>query len=275
LEREHENLWAAFRWSLDMENVEMALRLGGALWRFWRKRGYPLEGLKWLEMAFDLDAVVAERKIETNSLALARAKAYLGAGILKQSLGDYVSAKVYHEKSLRLYREMKDDEGLAYTLFSVGTDSYNLGDIKAAKSYWQESLALYQKIGDRRGEILLYQAFGELAKAEGDLTGAETILSGALTLHRGIDDQYLYAFASLLLGEMRRLQGDTINAKRYLEESLRGFRLLGDKETIAAALHRLGELAWSQGDLTRGENTSKKACCIPEKQVVSWKQRLV
>lgn len=52
LEKEHDNLRAALRWALQQgENVETALRLAGALARFWTVRWYIGEGRIWLEQA--------------------------------------------------------------------------------------------------------------------------------------------------------------------------------------------------------------------------------
>lgn len=55
LEREHNNLRVALRWSLDLAGAETALRLVGALWRFWHVRGHLSEGRRWLEEALALD----------------------------------------------------------------------------------------------------------------------------------------------------------------------------------------------------------------------------
>ena len=49
LEAEHDNLRAALDWALQTEQTEMALRLAGALGRFWHTRGYLREGLEWLQ----------------------------------------------------------------------------------------------------------------------------------------------------------------------------------------------------------------------------------
>jgi hypothetical protein len=54
LEREHNNLRAALRFSLQSEDVKSTLRLGGALWRFWYVRGHLSEGRRWLEQALAL-----------------------------------------------------------------------------------------------------------------------------------------------------------------------------------------------------------------------------
>ena len=54
LEAEHDNLRAALSWSLEKE-PETALRLAGALARFWEMRARFLEGSSWLEAALRLE----------------------------------------------------------------------------------------------------------------------------------------------------------------------------------------------------------------------------
>jgi predicted ATPase len=48
LEQEHDNLRAVLRWFIERGEAAAGLRLGGALWRFWRTRGYLTEGRAWL-----------------------------------------------------------------------------------------------------------------------------------------------------------------------------------------------------------------------------------
>ena len=46
---------AALSWALERKEVEVALRLGGALWWFWSMRGYYSEGRRWLEEALAME----------------------------------------------------------------------------------------------------------------------------------------------------------------------------------------------------------------------------
>ena len=59
LEAEHDNLRAALAWALERDDGEAALRLAGALGRFWRTRGYLGEGAAWLERALAAGAAAA------------------------------------------------------------------------------------------------------------------------------------------------------------------------------------------------------------------------
>jgi predicted ATPase len=91
LQREHDNLRAALRWATESGDVTTALRLGGALWRFWWLRGHLHEGLHWLRQALAMpgDAPIA-----------ARARALHAAGKLARERGDPTAAEAYCRESL-------------------------------------------------------------------------------------------------------------------------------------------------------------------------------
>src|SRR5918995_3847157 len=78
LEGEHDNLRAALSYVLERGEAELALRFGGALWRFWFDGGHLSEGVRWLEQA--LAGIVTR--------APARVKALEGMGWLTQVQGD-------------------------------------------------------------------------------------------------------------------------------------------------------------------------------------------
>src|SRR5205085_3466393 len=85
LEWEHDNLRAALHWLIEQEEVEAALRLGGALWRFFWMRGHLSEGRNFLEQALSASERVA---------VSVRAKALNGAGVLAGLQGDFRQAEV-------------------------------------------------------------------------------------------------------------------------------------------------------------------------------------
>ena len=103
LEREHENLRAAMQWWMDQGESEMALRLGGALFRFWWMHGNVREGREWMEKAMMGSEETA---------ALVRAKALGCAGSLATIQGRFGQAKEFLTQSLRLFREQGEPRSL-------------------------------------------------------------------------------------------------------------------------------------------------------------------
>ena len=100
LEHEHENLRMALEWSLERgeaeHNMEMALRFGGVLRRFWLVHGHLSEGRGFLER------VLARSK---GVRTLARAKALNAAANIALNQGDVDRAEVLAEEALALEEE--------------------------------------------------------------------------------------------------------------------------------------------------------------------------
>src|SRR5215208_5160760 len=84
LEAEHDNMRAALTWALEHKEVEVTLRMGGALWWFWSVRGYHSEGRRWLEEALAIDGRGSR---EWRTMALA------GAGALASEQGELVEGR--------------------------------------------------------------------------------------------------------------------------------------------------------------------------------------
>ena len=68
LETEHDNMRAALSWALERKEAELALRLGGALWRFWWMHDHYSEGRRWLEEALEIEG---QGSPESRAMALA------------------------------------------------------------------------------------------------------------------------------------------------------------------------------------------------------------
>ena len=112
LEIEHDNLRAALRWVTGHGEVEIALRLGAALSRFWQVHAHLSEGLMWLE-----SALVGA----SGASPATRARALDAAGHLARDRADYDRAWALYEESLGLRRELDDRRGTALALNNLGS----------------------------------------------------------------------------------------------------------------------------------------------------------
>lgn len=117
LDADHGNLRAALNWSLvEANSIELGLRLVGTLWPFWEFRGYLNEGRRWLAQA--VQATETSASIAEDRAGLANA--LRGSGVLAQRQGDYPAALNFLDRSLTLYRNLRDERGLAMTLNDLG-----------------------------------------------------------------------------------------------------------------------------------------------------------
>lgn len=244
LETEHDNLRAALQWMEAGGEIELGLRLAGALWRFWDVHGYLSEGRKWLEGFLG--------RAQSSSIpASVRAKATNGAGVLAGTQGDFERQDVILQESLALYRELGDKLGVAQSLNNLGSIAYSRGDWERAAALYTESLSLRRELGDKWGIANSLNNLGGVAYSQGDYERAAALYAESLDLRRGLGDRRGIGMSLNNLGEVAQQQGDYERAAALYMESLDLRRELGDKLFIASSLSNLGEVACDQGDCER------------------------
>ncbi len=242
LEQEYDNLRAALLWSLDQgeHGREIALRLGGALRRFWFVRGHLSEGRAFLERALlGSEGVTAP----------VRAKALIAMARLMYGLDDYAQTEGFCERSLALCRELGDTRGIAYTLYLLGRVAVQRGRLATGCRLLEESLTLYREVGDQ--ENVAYDLY-ELATAvtiQGDYARAWALCQESLQLHRALGNTWgilvsLLQSAQVLLES----QDDPAGIPSLLEEGMALIRKTGDKEVHGWWCELSGWFLLSQGD---------------------------
>jgi predicted ATPase/DNA-binding CsgD family transcriptional regulator len=249
LEQEHDNLRATMQWLLEQKERgstrEIALRLGGALRRFWMMRGPHSEGRAFLERALaDSEGVAAP----------IRAKALAAAVQLAYEQSDHARVEVLARESLVLYRELGNTRGIAYSLWLLGAVASRKGDFGAARALYEESLLLYQQVGDQEGMALLLLSLADTISMQGEYTRGQELFEESLVLHRAFG--YKRGIARSLLHSALWLfacQGDQTTMHARLEEALAISKELGDTVGIAMCLWLSGWVALSQGAPARAQ----------------------
>ena len=307
LEREHGNLRAALRWALSRNETAVALRLGGALWRFWYQCGhlYLSEGRAWLEAALRLEA---NPSVPMN----VRASALNGAGVLawaqadharaqalleecltlRRGLGDqagvanvlnnlgnigveqsdYARANAMHEESLALRRAIGDEAGIASSLSNLGLVAIHQGDPARAISICEPSLALERKRGNRFGiAMALNNLGGALADDQSDFKRATMLLEESLALSRQPDGNYfLVPYTLGHLGRIALYAGEKERARTLLAESLTLARSSGGKSAVAYALYCSGQLALGEYQYEQAEAFFAESLTLHESMQSKW-----
>ncbi len=139
LEVEHPNVRDALRWSLDVADTDLALRLAGSSAMFWWIRGHWIEGLAWLSEALALEA--------PRSHAL-RERALEGAANLAARQHDYVRAHEWVDEGLALCRASGDERGTGRLLRIAGLLAAGEGDDEAFRRLIEKS-AEHARAGGR------------------------------------------------------------------------------------------------------------------------------
>src|SRR6266566_5131809 len=174
LEREHDNLRAALSWSLEQagdeeagQRQEIALRFGGALWKFWWTHGHWSEGRTFLERAVALseESLALFRELE-DQRGIALSLSTLGN--VAWVKGDTAGADSLLKEAVALFREVDDKEFAAYSLFSLALLASSQGEYARARALYEEGLALFREIEHKKG---IAHTLSHLAQALFDSQG--------------------------------------------------------------------------------------------------------
>ncbi len=239
LEAEHDNLRAALEWSQGRGDAASGLRLAGAMWLFWRIRSHFREGRKWLEAAL---APTGEMRTKTRAIALR------AAGILAREQGDPVLARARFHESIAIFRELRDQQGVADSLMALWHVPTHEGDHAAAAALVEESLSISRAIGYDWGIAESLHLLGHGALNRGEYAHTQSLFEESVAKFRSTGNWWSLAHPLCDVGREARRRGDYATARSVFEESLAIFRELRSKAGIAMLLGDLGEVAAAEGN---------------------------
>jgi predicted ATPase len=242
LEQEHDNLRSAIEWSLASE-PETALRIAGAINRFWVSRGYLSEGIKWTKRALESNGEEADTKL--------RSKAYSGIGDLSWRQGDLEAAELSFQESLQLAREIDDKDRISRSLGGLGVVKTQQGNLSQAKALTEESLAIARELNDRTLISMRLNTLGEIARQQEDYQAAREFYEAALTLARPESAKAEISVFTLNLASVACLQADYKAALSFALEGLKISEELGDKIRTGTALGIFAGLAVTVGEMEK------------------------
>lgn len=259
LDREYENVRAAFEWMLadaqvETERTEQALRLCVALMVFWEIRGYASEGLAFLERALRGDHGIAPA---------VKAQALHGAGFLALMQDDNARAEAFLRESQLLFRESGDRAGMANILRLQGNLAMVRNSYKVARRLLEEALAIYHERGDAPKMASTREALAQVAIAQCDYTRAHALLEEDLAFFRARGEQYnaaypLYSLACALF----LARDDRAEAKALAEESLALFRAVGNRRLVAYVLSLKGQMLLVEREDERARSMLEESLAI-------------
>ena len=249
LEAEVANVHAGIAWGIN-HDPDLALRLLGALRRFWLARRSLGESHQALERALLSDK---------SSLAT-RAKGTMTAAWISFAQGNFVASITHADAAAAHYRSLDDRRGLANVLFVTGISLLGLAQespapareitFSRAEATFQEQLALDRGLGDQRGMAMATYGIGVLALCRGNAATAAEHFTVALPTIERIGDLRVLGWVLLNLGQAAVLQGDDARAAPLIGRALGVFRELRDRWSTAHALKNVSSLAMHMGRAT-------------------------
>ena len=242
LEWDHDNLRVALGWSLESNQIEVGLKMAGALAWFWHNKGHLSEGNLWLEKTLASGIGIQGKE---------RAKALRASSILSTGTGDYIRARAFAESSVKIYREMGDNLGAGLVLADLGASLHWGGKEEEAIESLEESLHLLRATGERWEIAYALLWLGDTWFRMGNIERAATNWEESLHLTRELGDHYLIAWSLGGLADVERLRADYKRAIGMFRESLSLYLSSGSKFGPPFSLEALGLVAAALGDAKR------------------------
>ncbi|OBF86186.1 transcriptional regulator [Mycobacterium sp. 852002-51163_SCH5372311] len=156
METEIDNLRAAFAWSRENRDVELALQIASSLQPLWLTRGRLNEGLSWIDAALaDLDNV--DREVAPAVLA----RTLADAALLDGWVG--VPERIEQANQALVIARRLDDPSLLVRALTAcfGTAAFQPEE---AATYFAEAIELARDLGDkwRLSQLLGFQAYAAM-----------------------------------------------------------------------------------------------------------------
>jgi predicted ATPase/DNA-binding XRE family transcriptional regulator len=241
LSREQGNFRAALSWALaDQDRASIALRLAGALGRFWRKRGAIREGRQWLERAL---ALAGDPHLQAG-----QSRALTQAASLACVHGDFRAARALAEESVAIYRANDDKRGLAHTLGWLNWALMEIGEHQQLFVLATERVALWRELGDLGQLAGALSGLGWFCQRQGDYAAAQEHIEEALAIERSLQRPLETARLLWDLDYLARLAGDKQCAEAYHAEALVLTKNIDDPRERLEVLHSLAFRLYKRGD---------------------------
>lgn len=249
IEREFDNVRAAFRWGIQGGDAEASLRLV-AHRRFWQvMQGHTLEGHSWFEEALALTNP-ANASLRADVLAM--------SGELQRVSGRLGRARSQLEEALAIQRTASDRGRVGKTLHMLGRVELTAGRLGRAAELTEESVAIAAESSDLDMPERLAQ-LGEILYSLGRPEPASATLSAASEAAVSLGDAHSEADALRVLGMIARDAGRMDAARASLEKALALQRELRDSVCVSLTLSVLADVALLDGGPRMAESAFAEA----------------
>ncbi|GAB3716487.1 BTAD domain-containing putative transcriptional regulator [Nocardiopsis oceani] len=259
LDAEAANLRAALDWAVlasDRGADELAVRLAGALGRYWTMRGRLREARRCLASALGTRPEVGRQY----SPARLRAMAWRTA----VSFLDPVDED-RHDRLTELfdaYAAADDPEGAAHARLLCAASMLGAGDTAVIGGLAEEALTAFRALGNRWGIASALVVRAELNLVGGDLDRCRTDAESALALFREAGDGHGGLGATRILGTLAEIGGRYTTARRLHTDSLRVAEDLGLWTFVSEQLSGLGRLSLLAADFDAAAELHERALRI-------------
>jgi predicted ATPase/DNA-binding CsgD family transcriptional regulator len=209
VELDIENYRSAMRWALiERNDTATGAAIAGHLERLWFLGGLAGEARTWIALGLDSIDEVRDPAVAAR-LWRARARFMQGEPMRTSA-----------ERALKLYEQVGDKRGEAYSLRMLAYSLLQTGNTEEAHRVIERAVAAFRERGDKVGIASCLGLLGVSAYAQGDLAAGRRHYIQAVAACREIGDELATADVLGNFGELEFADGHPERALRLVTESL-------------------------------------------------------
>jgi predicted ATPase len=239
---EWDNVRASLDWTLESGEIELGLRLAGALGIVWLYQNVAVEGERWFRALFENAESVDDE---------VRAKALVVASMVAGVRSNFEQAAAWGEESLAHFRATGSERGIAWGLTTIAVLPIERGDPAAAGPMLEEAERLHRRHGNSTGLRRILHLQGQQAAGVGDVDRGRRLLREAAELSAEDGDPFSSASSLHSLGDLDLVADDLAAAESDYRAALRAAWDSSADRLVCYCLAGLASTAAERGDTGR------------------------
>jgi predicted ATPase/class 3 adenylate cyclase len=236
LEEVHDDLRAALDRLVALGEIQDAMALAGALWRFWAVRGYGREGRRRIEALVPLDSRPTAARADMLNGATGLALDEPGPDIRRLA-----------EEALAIHLQLGSPFGVANSIFLLGHVAAAAGDWEEGRDRFLESRRRFEEVGDEHYRLLAGRNLAWMYFELGERASARALTEENLAQARASGNRRIAAQSLGSLGWYDTDDGLLDDALGHLVESYGLSREDGERPAVASSLARLARTLAAMG----------------------------
>jgi non-specific serine/threonine protein kinase len=254
LEREQDNVRAALRWFIELQDAQHGLELVGFWHILWYRRGSLAEGRAWLQEILELPVARDDPDLRRRALPLMANMASRAA--------DHEAALEGFEELLTAQQAAGDHRGAAWTLIKIADVHYLRAAYPQAWAYFEASRREATDSGDKVLKVVWCNLAGMAALCEGRYELARELAAEALS---GVDaHSQPGAYLQVLLGNADLREGKYESANSRFRLGLEVALDVRDGVLLAHFMEGFSGLASALGEHERAVKLAGAAETVRE-----------
>lgn len=239
----HHILQESRKFGNQMHAVDALIMKSTVLWRMSKFT----ESLKIIDEG---EAILARMKQYSSQFVKEKIAMFLyRRGTIYSSLGELDRELEYCEKSLNIYEEIDNKEGIANCLNVIATYNVSKGELDKGLSFYQKSLVLNRERNDLGAVGINLGNIGLVYVYKGEIDRALKQFHEAKSIHEKMDNKIFLGYVLLKIGFVHSLIGNLNEALEFLQQGYNIFEEVSSKQYIALALGAMGLVYIDKGEL--------------------------